>query len=38
MVLDKSMFRNFFGDIGDLSLQLQLNGVMMLYKEYAEHH
>ena len=26
------------GDIGDLSLQLQFDGVMMLYKEYAEHH
>ena len=38
MVLDKSTFRNVFGDIGDSSLQLQFNGVMMLYKEYAEHH
>ena len=26
------------GDIGDLSLQLQFDGVMMLYKKYAEHH
>ena len=37
-IKDKSTFRILCGDIGDSSLQLQFNGVMMLYKEYAEHH